>query len=129
MMPMIASQVLPRRRFLDLFKYLLKPRDVFFGLGLVLLERSFELFRLRGLCHLGQGAQDFLFRKIDVLEGLVKQFLQVLVASHAVAPWVRGYLATGRQNFSSAADPGPAANNKRICNSRRNIACGLTLHG
>ena len=28
------------RRFIDLFKYLLKPRDVFFGLGLVLLERG-----------------------------------------------------------------------------------------
>ncbi len=63
------------RRFIDLFKYLLKPRDVFFGLSLVLLERSFELFRLRGFGHLGQGAQDFLFGKIDVLECFVKQFL------------------------------------------------------
>jgi hypothetical protein len=26
-----------------------------------------------------------------------------------------GYLATGRQNFSSTAAPGHAANNKRIC--------------
>src|ERR1700722_16713796 len=92
-----------------------QPRDVLFSLGLVLLKRSFELFRLRRFSQIRQGAQDFLFRKIDVLEGLVKQFLQVLVASHAVAPWVRGYLATGRQNFSSAAAPGPAANNKRIC--------------
>ena len=72
---------------------------MFFGLGLVLLKRSFELFRLRGFGHLGQGAQDFLFRKIDVLEGLVKQFLQVLVASHALAPWVRGLLSNRTPEF------------------------------
>ena len=55
-----------------------QPRDVFFGLSFALFECGFELFRLRGLGHFGQGAEDFLFREIDVVEGLVKQVLQVL---------------------------------------------------
>jgi hypothetical protein len=37
---MIASQV-AARRFVDLFEDLLKPRDVLFGLGPVLLKRGF----------------------------------------------------------------------------------------
>ena len=40
-------------RFINFFKYLLKPRYVFFSFRFMLFKRFFELFRPRGLtrCH------------------------------------------------------------------------------
>ena len=69
-----------------------------------------------------------LFRKIDVLESFVKKFLQVLFAGHAVAPWVGDTWQPDAGILVPQLLPEPAA----ITNAfaiRRNIACGLTLHG
>jgi hypothetical protein len=37
-----------------------------------------QIFRLGGLSHLGEGAQDFLFGKVEVPEAIVKKFIELL---------------------------------------------------
>ena len=53
MMPMICIAGFATWRFINFFKYLLKPRYVFFSFRFMLFKRFFELFRPRGLtrCH------------------------------------------------------------------------------
>ena len=70
------------------------------GLGLVLFERGFEILRLRRLRHLRQGAQDFVLGEIDVLEGVVKEFLQVFFAGYGrCSSGLLGCLANWRREF------------------------------
>jgi hypothetical protein len=53
MMPMIRIAGFAAWRFINFFKYLLKPRYVFFSFRFMLFKRFFELFRPRGRtrCH------------------------------------------------------------------------------
>jgi hypothetical protein len=63
---------LAARSLVDFFEHLLKPGDVFLGLGLVFFECGFQIRRLGGLRHLGQCAQDFFLCEVDVLESFVE---------------------------------------------------------
>ena len=49
-----------------------------FGFAAVLLEGCLQFSALRGLGHFREGAQDLLFRVVDVLERVVKQIVQRL---------------------------------------------------
>ena len=55
---------------------LFEPRYVPFGLCFVLGESSFEVKRLRRLLHLGKRGENLLFRKVDVLQRVVEQFVE-----------------------------------------------------
>ena len=103
MMPMMASQVLPRGALVDFLEHLFKPRHVLFGFGLVLLEGGFQILGLGGLRHFRQGATGSSFPRSRCLSGVVKQFLQVLLAGHGslLLDWDRR--ETGQQNDGSKA--------------------------
>jgi hypothetical protein len=98
---------------------------VLFGLSFVFFERGFEVFRLRRLGHLGQGAQDFLFPKIDVLKGLVKQFLQFL--SLAMLPLLG--LGDTWQPHAGILVPQPSNNKTRGETSFGTLLAGLRCRG
>ena len=69
----MASQVLGR--LADRFENLLKARDLLLRLAFMLLKRRLQLFRLCGLRHLRQRAEDFLFREVDVFPRGVEESL------------------------------------------------------
>ena len=74
----MASQVLPCGFLSMAAKTFSSRADVAFGLGFVLGESPFELGRLRRLLHLGKGCQNFLLGEVDVLQRVVKQFIECL---------------------------------------------------
>ncbi len=80
----MASQVLPFGLLADDLEDLFEPLNLAFGLPLVLLEGRPQLIGVRGLRHLRQSSEDFLFREVDVLERIVKQILQCLLFRHGV---------------------------------------------
>jgi hypothetical protein len=53
-----------------------------FSFPLMLFEGSLELRRLGRLGHLRQGRQDFLFREVNILQGINKQVFQFFLFSH-----------------------------------------------
>src|SRR6478672_13157321 len=73
---------LAARRLVNLFEHFLEPCNMLLGLALMLFESGLQPLRLGGFCHLGKGAQDFLLRKVDVLESFVKEFVKILFAGH-----------------------------------------------
>jgi hypothetical protein len=55
----------------------------------MLFKGSFQVLRVSRFRHLGKGAQDFLFCKVDVLESLVKQLPQTAFARHRITSYIR----------------------------------------
>jgi len=60
------------RLLLDQREHFFEALNLAFGLVVMLLESGLELLVLSRLRHLRQGAQDFLFREVDVLERVVE---------------------------------------------------------
>lgn len=57
---------------IDKSEYLFEAFDLSICLSSVLLERFLQFRRPSGLLHFRQGREDFLFRKIDVLQRVVE---------------------------------------------------------
>jgi hypothetical protein len=57
------------RPLFDFLEDLFKAIDVALRLGVVFRKLLFQVGRLRGLLHLGECCEDFLFGEIDVFEG------------------------------------------------------------
>src|SRR4026208_1988010 len=70
---------LPTRRLVQLLEDLFKSGHVLLRLPVVLLESGAKLAGLRRLGYFRESGKDLLFREIDVLKRVVKQFLQVLL--------------------------------------------------
>ena len=77
-MPTIAAHVLPCGFFSMIAKTLLQALDVAFRLAAVLFEGGLQRAVLRRLRHFRECAQDLLFGVIDVLERVMKQFVECL---------------------------------------------------
>ncbi len=65
------------------FEHALKPFHLHFGFLAVLFEAGTKLFGRGSLGHLRQCLQDLPFGVVDVLEGVEKEIVQLLV-SHVV---------------------------------------------
>jgi hypothetical protein len=71
-MPTIAAQLFPWGFLVDRSEDLFQACYVAFSLPTVFFEGSFQCLAVRRLRHLGEGAQNLLFRKIDIFESVVE---------------------------------------------------------
>jgi len=74
-MPTIAAQVFP---WVDQREDFFQALDMALGFFAVLLESFAQLAGVRCLGHLGKGSENLLLGEIDVLQGIVKEFVQRL---------------------------------------------------
>src|SRR5947209_2704367 len=67
-----------KRLLLDDCEFLLEALDLTFRLASVLRNRGLELFALGGFCHFRQGRENFLLRKVDLLQRVMKELIELL---------------------------------------------------
>jgi hypothetical protein len=82
----MASHFFPRAGSTDYLEYLFQSLDLAFGFSLVLLESSFEVWRLRSLRHVRQRRKNLFISIVDVLERIEKQFGQIAWLSWPFRP-------------------------------------------